>query len=500
MPTARRIVRACGTRARLGWQLLSVLIVSFVGRSSFATSEGVSSTSWSSESFNATKNASLGDKWAWFSDHADARAKATTFVAATDQPTEFQNLYFSISRFSFLEETDHPSPACRSKESPDKVLGLHVPIDCLPVVSARSFLSNAKVKWIDGVALWIDFPDPARIDNIGYWVDIAAEIKAYVSRVSSEKRGEIKHVIAYPLFKKDVAKYPWITELLSISLEGIDSFKLWFFHDLSKDLQHWIGIERAVRFGGWDGSIKTAQGKATGVGRAGNRGELDNRMKRTGRITKPAVASLREAMWRAYNVSSNPNDVTLLIPVDSAGFSNSREMVRELHLYKNMLGFSVKPYSPTLGVPLKSLVWRMAQTKLLIGRHGPLLGCAAFLPPGSTVVEILPHRYDGFDTFDLFHMMSMWMGDVRHATLAMNSTESVVYLSEDDSKYDAWLPGECYGDDCMEAMEFSGVRVDLSALGKLLNAIGRRDDLSAYAHPQRATRIQTNAGTWYDDI
>lgn len=443
------------------------------------------------------KTVSSTDDWAWFSDHTDARAKPTSFVAETDQPTEFQNLYFSISRFSFLEETGHPSPACRSEASADKVLGLHVPIDCLPVVSARSFLSNTKVKWIDGVALWIDFPAPERIDNMGYWVDIAAEIRAYVLGASAGTRSEIKHVIAYPLFKKDVAKYPWIADLLSVALEGVESFKLWFFQDLSKDLEHWVGIERAVRFGGWGGA-----GNAGHVGYVGY----------VGRVAMPAVASLRESIWRAYDISPDPKDATLLVPVDSAGLSNSRDVVRQLHNHGHQLESFARPYSPTLGVPLASFARRIAQTKLLISRHGPLLGCAALLPPGSTVVEIMPYRYDGFDTFDLFRRITTWLGDVRHLTLAMNSTASVDYLSDEDEKYDAWLPGECYGDDCMEAMEFSGVLVDIYAFNELLDTIvdkgvsgedrSPRDGggYAPYAHPPRAARIQTHAGTWYDQI
>ena len=483
-----------------GWPFLFTFVfVCFVARRSLATSQGVSPSPPSPESPMPEKTVSSAEDWAWFSDHADSRAKPTSFVAATGLPTEFQNLYFSISRFSFLEETGHPSPACRSKASADKVLGLHVPIDCLPVVSARSFLSNAKVRWIDGVALWIDFPAPERIENMGYWVDIAAEIRAYVVGASAGTRREIKHVIAYPLFKKDVAKHPWIIDLLSVALEGVESFKLWFFQDLSKDLEHWIGIERAVRFGGWGGW------EDGGAGQVGQGGSI-------GRVAFPAVASLRESIWRAYKISPDPKDATLLVPVDTAGLSNSRDVVRQLHQYRHQLGVFVRPYSPTLGVPLESLAMRMAQTKLLIARHGPLLGCAALLPPGSTVVEIMPYRYDGFDTFDLFRQITTWLGDVRHLTLAMNSTESVVYLSDEDEKYNAWLPGECYGDDCIEAMEFSGVHLDMDAFNQLIDTIiegdvsgeerGAQDGggFVSYAHPLRAARIQTNAGTWYDQI
>jgi hypothetical protein len=238
---------------------------------------------------------------------------------------------------------------------------------------------------------------------------------------------------------------------------------------------------------------------------------------------------LREDLWKIYGVNTKgndvpssfpaPNDVTLMVTVDDAGVVNAKHVIDLLHAHKKALGMNVRPYSPTLGVPLASLVKRMAQTKVLIARHGSLMGCAVLLSPGSIVVELMPYRYDGFDTFGLYSKIMGWLGDVRHLTLAMNTTESIVYLSDEDAKYDSWLPGECYGFDCMEAHELAGLKVPLDVLNGLLEGIeqalssadGRAGVgaaetpemlrlLSLYAHPKRATRTQTHAGIWYDDV
>ena len=472
----------------------------------------------------ATTNCS-SNATSWFADHTPGRARATTVVEKAGHPTEFRDLFFSVNRFSILQEVTAgnedtgdvgdavdedghagSSSACRrsstNADSYPNALGVHVPIDCLPVVSAAAFLSNAKVKWIPGVSLWVDFPPSGKIEHLGHWMEIAAEVRAYVLGMSQEEREEIKHVLLYPLFKKDIAGAPWIVDLLSVALEGVPSFKLWFFPDLSKNLDHWVGIERAVRFGGWSGE-----------------GDRDGRLTTAWRTTtaSPAVKELREALWRTYGIDVGvrvessgsklaPRDMTLILPVDEAGVSNSREVLEVLHRHKSKLQayeLYVRPYSPTLGTPLNSLVKRMAQTQVLVARHGPLLGLAALLPPGALVVELLPHRYDGIDTFDLFHTMSTWLGDVRHVTLAMNSTDSVEYLQEEDrGRYDEWTGGECYGDDCREAMEFSGLVVDTRGLDRLLDDVIAVDTsalLSRYAHPQRAPRVQTHAGIWYDN-
>ena len=468
----------------------------------------------------------------WFTDHTPERAKPTSLIRRAGQPDEFRNLYFSINRFSILQEAgtggdgngdgdgsdngsdnegDGNTDACRrsktnaNADSYPEALGVHVPIDCIPVVSAAAFLSNAKVTWISGVSLWIDFPPSADVSHLGHWMEIAAEIRAHVLGASEERRRAIKHVIVYPLFKDDIAGCPWVIPLLSAALEGVPTFKLWFTADLSTDLDQWVGIEGAVRFGGWSGDGDSLGAFTTAW---------------TTTTASPAVKELRSALWRLYDVHRGANerdaarDVTLVVPVDEAGVSNAREVLEALQhtIQRLALGpggitrLRVRPYSATIGAPLGSMVKRMAQTKVLIARHGPLLGMAALLPPGSIVVELLPHRYDGFSSFDLFHTMSGWLGDVSHLTLAANSTD-VTYTSEDDKqRYEPWTGGECYGDDCLEAMQFSGMRVDVPSFVRMLGDIVAADNAGAgplrsrYAHPRREARIQTNSGIWYDNV
>lgn len=54
----------------------------------------------------------------------------------------------------------------------------------------------------------------------------------------------------------------------------------------------------------------------------------------------------------------------------------------------DQLGMAVRPYSVTPGAAFPSFVASMAQTGVLVARHGPLLANAMFLPPGGWTVGL----------------------------------------------------------------------------------------------------------------
>jgi capsular polysaccharide biosynthesis protein len=47
-----------------------------------------------------------------------------------------------------------------------------------------------------------------------------------------------------------------------------------------------------------------------------------------------------------------------------------------------------------MGAPFLSHMATMADTGLLVGRHGPLLASAVLLPPGAAVLELLPYKWE----------------------------------------------------------------------------------------------------------
>jgi len=410
-------------------------------------------------------------------------------------------LYFHINRYMILEDVNGTSPICHS--NPEKGLGTHTPVSCIPVRSTKDFLQNVMIRWIDGISLWIEFPDIKRIDNMGYWFEITGQIRGYlVSAIEKAKtKGEeikpFKQIMIPNVIKNEARKFPWILELLKIAIEPIEDYlkgntlKLWFFHDVAKDFELWVGIERVIKF------------KQIRNTRRSN--DTHNTY-----FDENNAQSFREAIWKANEVVIEPpRDITLLLTIDDAGVSNPNEVLKVLREYENTLfgGLSVRPYSPTLRTSLKSLVKRMVQTKVFVARHGPLLGCSMFMQKESIVVELMPFRYDGLNTFSLYRQLTRSLGDVHHLTLSNNDTKSVVFQSDEDEKYSRWLPGECYAEDCLDAHEVAGLNVSIPDLRGLLDTIGTWDvskrsmDLLAQYKdaPKRAPRIQANAGIWYDD-
>jgi hypothetical protein len=433
-------------------------------------------------------------------------AGGPTVFKEYDNWTVIDDLYFHGNAYIVLEDSNVTSKYC--DHHPARGFGLSAPMHCLPVHSANGFLQNTFVKWIDGVSLIIDFPNIKYVDNMGYWFEIMAGIRAHLVEAvenawkDGDKVWPFKHVILRNVVKPESKKIPWMVELLSISIDPLKKYhlgakpKLWFFHDLARDSELWVGIERAIKLRKIKDSARS-----------------DPTYNVFGSPEK--AQAFREAVWKANNVTlSTPKDITLLLTIDDAGFMNSREILALLHEYKTKIftePLRVRPYSPTLGTPLSSLVKRLSQAKVFIARHGSLLGCSMFLQPGSFVIEIMQYRYDGMDTFYVYSELSRSMGDIHHVTLSANTSESVAFQSDDDFKYDRWLPGECYVTDCLDAHEVAGIDLDIESLTNTLESmsslkfslapiprsgpLGMELDVA----PSRAPRIQSNAGLWYDD-
>lgn len=70
------------------------------------------------------------------------------------------------------------------------------------------------------------------------------------------------------------------------------------------------------------------------------------------------------------------------------------QVLNALRAVGAQLGMAVRPYSVTPGAAFPSFVAAMAKTGVLVARHGPLLANAMFLPPGATVLELLPYNWE----------------------------------------------------------------------------------------------------------
>lgn len=67
-----------------------------------------------------------------------------------------------------------------------------------------------------------------------------------------------------------------------------------------------------------------------------------------------------------------------------------------------------------MGAPFLSHMATMADTGLLVGRHGPLLASAVLLPPGAAVLELLPYKWEWRGVSRLYYNMTQSTGWLHH--------------------------------------------------------------------------------------
>ena len=56
----------------------------------------------------------------------------------------------------------------------------------------------------------------------------------------------------------------------------------------------------------------------------------------------------------------------------------------------------------------------MADTGLLVARHGPILADALLLPPGAAVLELLPYKWEWRNISSLYYNMTQSSGVLHH--------------------------------------------------------------------------------------
>jgi hypothetical protein len=74
----------------------------------------------------------------------------------------------------------------------------------------------------------------------------------------------------------------------------------------------------------------------------------------------------------------------------------------------------VRTVSLTMPAPFLSHMATMADTALLVGRHGPLLASAVLLPPGAAVLELLPYKWEWRGVSRLYYNMTQSTGTLHH--------------------------------------------------------------------------------------
>ena len=90
------------------------------------------------------------------------------------------------------------------------------------------------------------------------------------------------------------------------------------------------------------------------------------------------------------------------------------EVTAMLWRVASRFGWTVRHFTATTLAPFPDQLQAMADTGLLLSRHGPLLANAMFLPPGAAVYELLPYNWDWQRMSELYRNLTTSVGTVHH--------------------------------------------------------------------------------------
>ena len=136
----------------------------------------------------------------------------------------------------------------------------------------------------------------------------------------------------------------------------------------------------------------------------------------------PAAANITYG-GPAWSAGLAPPVITYLMAMNHEPVVNNGEVLGALRDVGRALGLSVRPYSVTPGAAFPSFVASMANTGVLVARHGPLLANAMFLPPGAVVLELLPYNWEWRGISEIYVNLTRSVGAVHHFAWKANSSE-----------------------------------------------------------------------------
>ncbi|EFN55147.1 hypothetical protein CHLNCDRAFT_134237 [Chlorella variabilis] len=448
-------------------------------------------------------------EWYWSKFDPDAVA-ATTFDKADDFLIS-RNLWFHVQRFfAVLDASDldkyggGDGSATSAATSADIPFSQNIAVGKTPFTNVSAHYHNIRAGVLLGTCLWVDFPFPAFPENMGHWAEVLAPIYSALTNASWRQRapdseGYLRAVIFPNLRREQVQGLSWVMDMLRLTLrpglkEGQALPRLLFFDELaSLNATSWLGFERVLL--------------------VHNRYTLPSG--RSGFVTKAHTDAFREAAYAAANITYGgpawsaglaPPVITYLMAMNHEPVVNNGEVLGALRDVGRALGLSVRPYSVTPGAAFPSFVASMANTGVLVARHGPLLANAMFLPPGAVVLELLPYNWEWRGISEIYVNLTRSVGAVHHFAWKANSSEWVMYLEAEDAKYSHWNAEECSSRYCLEAHARAGMVVDTEAIKALLLDLLPRTLKGAsvaelalrYPWPKGSGRDGGGTGLWWD--
>jgi protein O-GlcNAc transferase len=125
----------------------------------------------------------------------------------------------------------------------------------------------------------------------------------------------------------------------------------------------------------------------------------------------------------------------------------------------------------TSATPFATQLREVSKASFFLAAHTSNLANAAFLRPGSVVLELLQRHWGGWGTMDrAFFDHSKALGDVHHWAWRARGANETVYRSRprDEQRFAHWRSKECVSEACVEAHTEVDLVADVGAVGRLL--------------------------------
>uniref|UniRef100_A0A7S1X3Q3 Uncharacterized protein n=1 Tax=Tetraselmis chuii TaxID=63592 RepID=A0A7S1X3Q3_9CHLO len=113
----------------------------------------------------------------------------------------------------------------------------------------------------------------------------------------------------------------------------------------------------------------------------------------------------------------------------------------------------------------------MARTKVLVGRTGAVLVNAMFLPPGSSLLELIPYNWAFMGLDAVYRNITLSVGDVGYSSWRAEHAHSCAYASPSDARFAGWDVSDCVTATCLEVHARAGIVVDIQAMEKRLSSL-----------------------------
>ncbi|CAD7703972.1 unnamed protein product [Ostreobium quekettii] len=175
--------------------------------------------------------------------------------------------------------------------------------------------------------------------------------------------------------------------------------------------------------------------------------------------------------WARETPPRLPRVIRFVWEMGEGGIENKDEVIKMLWEVALPLDWRVRPLGLTLMAPFASQLSSMAQTGLLVVRHGPLVANAIFLPPGAAVFELIPYNCEWAGMSEMYANMTQACGDLHHFAWTARDRKWAAYASEADGRYANWTSDECWAKECLVAHERAGMIVDVDAVRSALEVI-----------------------------